>query len=90
MTKEAQPVVWGMEQSDGEILDVITPEEHARLEGGYTIPLYRHPQRTWVGLTDDEIAECAERMEASDPTDSFWREFARAIEAKLKEKNELR
>ena len=44
-------------------------------------------QRTWVGLTDDEIAECAERMEASDPTDSFWREFAQAIEAKLKEKN---
>jgi hypothetical protein len=32
-------------------------------------------------LTDDEIAEFAERMEASDPTDSFWREFARAIEA---------
>jgi hypothetical protein len=32
-------------------------------------------------LTDDEIAEVAERMEASDPTDSFWRDFARAIEA---------
>jgi len=32
-------------------------------------------------LTDEEIAEFAERMEASDPTDSFWREFARAIEA---------
>jgi len=45
------------------------------------------PQRTWVGLTDEEIAECAERMEASDPTDSFWREFAQAIEAKIKEKN---
>jgi hypothetical protein len=26
-------------------------------------------------------------MEASDPTDSFWREFFRGIEAKLKEKN---
>jgi hypothetical protein len=37
------------------------------------------PQRK--PLTDDEIAEFAERMEASDPTDSFWREFARAIEA---------
>jgi hypothetical protein len=45
------------------------------------------PQRQWVGLTDEEIAECAERMEASDPTDSFWREFARAFEAKLKERN---
>jgi hypothetical protein len=51
-------------------------------------PLYTHPQqRTWVGLTDEEIADCAEKMEASDPTDSFWREFFRGIEAKLKEKN---
>ena len=45
------------------------------------------PQRTWVGLTDEEIADCAEKMEASDPTDSFWREFFRDIEAKLKQKN---
>jgi hypothetical protein len=44
-------------------------------------------QRTWVGLTDEEIADCAEKMEASDPTDSFWREFFRGIEAKLKQKN---
>jgi len=51
--------------------------------GPYTTP----PQRTWVGLTDEEIADCAEKMEASDPTDSFWREFFRGIEAKLKEKN---
>jgi hypothetical protein len=51
-------------------------------------PLYTTPQRrTWVGLTDEEIADCAEKMEASDPTDSFWREFFRGIEAKLKEKN---
>lgn len=45
------------------------------------------PKREWVELTDDEIAESAERMEAIDPTDYFWRDFARAIEAKLKEKN---
>ena len=41
----------------------------------YTTPPQRKP------LTDEEISEYAERMEASDPTDSFWREFARAIEA---------
>ena len=51
--------------------------------GPYATP----PQRTWVGLTDEEIADCAEKMEASDPTDSFWREFFRGIEAKLKDKN---
>jgi hypothetical protein len=49
--------------------------------------VYQAMPRTWVGLTDEEIADCAEKMEASDPTDSFWREFFRGIEAKLKEKN---
>ena len=73
-----ETVAWGMEQSDGEILDVITPEEHARLEGGYTVPLYRHPQRTWVGLTEDEAFACQGR-------DYF--ETYKAIEAKLKERN---
>ncbi len=34
-----------------------------------------------VPLTEDHIADIAERMEASDPADSFWREFARSIEA---------
>ncbi len=42
-------------------------------------------QRTWVGLTDDEIvlisAECAASHQHTD------NHFARAIEAKLKEKN---
>ncbi len=47
----------------------------------YTTP----PQRTWVGLTDEEIvlivAECAASHQHTDI------HFARAIEAKLKEKN---
>ena len=42
-------------------------------------------QRTWVGLTDDEIllisAECAASHQHMDI------QFARAIESKLKEKN---
>jgi hypothetical protein len=45
----------------------------------------RSPQRTWVGLTDEEIvlivAECAASHQHTDI------HFARAIEAKLKEKN---
>jgi hypothetical protein len=72
-----EPVAWGMEQPDGDILDVISPEEHARLEGGYTVPLYR--QRTWVGLTDEELSQ----IEGT----HLGRSFAKAIEAKLKEKN---
>ena len=49
-------------------------------------PFYTHPpQRTWVGLTDEDL----------EPLCNEWRivfgswtyEFAKAIEAKLKEKN---
>ena len=41
----------------------------------YTTP----PQRTWVGLTDEEINTAASVQS--------WKPFAKAIEAKLKEKN---
>jgi hypothetical protein len=42
------------------------------------IPLYTHPpQRTWVGLTDEEIDEWTPEIHG----------VIRAIEAKLKEKN---
>ena len=37
------------------------------------------PQRTWVGLTDEEIDGC--------DWGQSERDFARAIEAKLKDKN---
>jgi hypothetical protein len=48
------------------------------------IPLYTTPpQRTWVGLTDEEIMEAL----GLDGYDSMAIENARAIEAKLKEKN---
>jgi len=45
-------------------------------------PNYVAPQRTWVGLTDEEIDKTHETQ--------VWdarRSYARAIEAKLKEKN---
>jgi len=51
-------------------------------------PLYTHPpQRTWMGLTDEEIRE---RWFAAEPTPdgrSASYNYARAIEAKLKQKN---
>ena len=79
---EQEPVAWGMPSAGGGfIVDCITPEEHDRVEGAYTIPLYTTPpQRTWVGLTDEEISEL---IRATHNTGSF----VRAIEAKLKEKN---
>jgi hypothetical protein len=46
-------------------------------------PLYTTPpQRTWVGLTDEEIYEAVKDKEGSS-----WRVIVDAIEAKLKEKN---
>ena len=49
-----EPVAWGMPRSDGQIVDVITPEEHARAAGEYTVPLYTHPPQR-KPLTDEEI-----------------------------------
>ena len=50
----------------------------------YNIP----PQRTWVGLTDEQIAEIENEyiVDYRIPAGSAWN-FAKDIEAKLKEKN---
>ena len=42
------------------------------------------PQRTWVGLTPEEILDM---FDAEIVYGSKWLEFARAIENRLKEKN---
>ena len=47
-------------------------------------PLLHPPQRTWVGLTQEELSEIYNRTEWD--TMNGW-EYERAIEAKLKEKN---
>jgi len=57
-----------------ERLNIQYPEPARKLLSLYTTP----PQRTWVGLTDEEISDC---MEMS------IQKTCRAIEAKLKEKN---
>ena len=46
------------------------------------------PQRTWVGLTGEEQSFVYSNLHnATSRIDSFWVDFANAIEAKLKEKN---
>jgi hypothetical protein len=69
-----KPVAWGMLDKDGGIYDSISPEEHDREEGAYTIPLYTHPAE----LTDEEITSV---FRAS----SDHIEFARAILRKAQE-----
>jgi hypothetical protein len=80
-------------QQEMEQKPAIYPEE-ARELGPEEIPYYTHPpRREWVGLTDDEIdkVDCiglkyigdGEYVVDCESVDKF----ARAIEAKLKEKN---
>jgi hypothetical protein len=53
-----EPVAWAYIK-DGEFWDAIHPNEHAKEEGSYTIPLYTHPAKT---LTDEEIGDFIHRM----------------------------
>ena len=66
----------------------------SRQEGKHTVPLYKAPpKREWVGLTADEIQSFVDNyLDVGDEwIDDHYVcgdvEFARAIEAKLKEKN---
>ena len=43
VTAGQEPVAWAMPKGDGTFIDVITPAEHAREEGSYTVPLFAHP-----------------------------------------------
>ena len=44
------------------------------------------PQRTWVGLTDEEIKRIG-KLDLDSNYFGLWYDFAKALEAKLKEKN---
>ena len=47
-----------------------------------------HPRREWVGLTRDEQSFVYSSLHnATSREDSFWVDFARAIEQALKDKN---
>ena len=74
LTQPEQEVVAWMD-ADGNVSD---NNDHKC----FPIPLYTHPpQRTWIGLTIEEIASCC--RESTTTQLSFYN----AIEAKLKEKN---
>ena len=79
LAKPAQePAFWLNEQGQ---LKATRGDAERHSIGQKIIPLYTAPQRPWVGLTDDELANLWYK-ESLD-----WMEFAQAIEAKLKEKN---
>ena len=80
LAQEQEPVAWMWKDMRGqEIVSLFEPRLNS-------VPLYTHlPQRTWVGLTYGQIDACWNK--------DLWKEkqphhiFAKAIEAKLKDKN---
>jgi hypothetical protein len=79
---QLEPVAW--EQFYPEMgspkLAYLSPTES--LDNACYIP----PQRTWVGLTDEEIKRLGD-LDLDSNYFGLWYDFAKAIEAKLKEKN---
>jgi hypothetical protein len=50
-------------------------------------PLALYTQRTWVGLTDEEIKRMG-KLDLDSNYFGIWYDFAKAIEAKLRSKND--
>ena len=76
-----EPVAWM--NRHGACKTSLFMEVEAGAKEEYTIPLYTTPQRTWVGLTDDEFNELYNK---------YVPEYCsllliEKVEAKLKEKN---
>ena len=59
------------------LVELVRADERARMAE-------QPAQRTWVGLTDEEIDLV---WDSVPETQFWWRHYAKAIEAKLKEKN---
>jgi hypothetical protein len=79
--KSQEPVawmVWG--ENNVPALTFTKPADKYVFDSLYTHP----PQRTWVGLTTEEILDL---FDLNNVYGSKWIEFARTVEAKLKEKN---
>jgi hypothetical protein len=74
-----EPVAWFSTLPDGRLsIKIVGKPTEGSWEPLYIAP----PQRTWVGLTLEEILETYRGPDGSD-----YVNYARAIEAKLKEKN---
>jgi hypothetical protein len=85
-----EPIAWIWEKEDGytSIETHSLDDEDMKNVGVKSIkPLYTTPpQRTWVGLTDEEIKRIG-KLDLDSNYFGLWYDFAKAIEAKVKEKN---
>ena len=84
--QQQEPVAWGIANTrptESKPLMMVMLDEPP--PSHLVIPLYATPPRQWVGLTDDEIALICAECSLRTPCDIY---YARAIEAKLREKNQ--
>jgi len=84
---QQEPVAWLSTDCIGErYLCFTKPKDNDPVQPLYTAP----PKREWVGLTDEEIQDLSYLCQKIDEGNAAWFDrwgFARAIEAKLREKN---
>ena len=69
-------------------------EYHKNRAAIWRAEAYKHAgydviERPWVGLTGEEQNFVYKEMKSSVACEPFWARFAKAIEAKLKEKNHV-
>jgi hypothetical protein len=83
---EHEPVAWMFVNEDGECEQI---EYGPVFDDPGVTPLYTAPpKKQWVGLTDEEVSEIIDREIGFNSCWGPEEAFARAIEAKLKEKNQ--
>jgi hypothetical protein len=85
---EQEPVAWFSTSPDGKLSNKFACKP---TEGNWVEPLYAAPPKQWVGLTDHEIQDLSYLSQRIDEGNSPWFDrlgFARAVESKLREKNQ--
>ena len=86
--EQAEPVAWGFDwgkDSDQSCVSIIKKHSDGTTEV-VAIEHSTNPVRT-KDLTDVEIADIVYEMNGNEPTAPFWRDLARAVIDKFKEKN---
>ena len=88
---EQEPVAWYDSKTGWTDFHAFKPVRQPSAPDAEWLPLYTTPppRREWQGLTEEEMRNATQAMDA-EPLAEGWSElvkFARAIEAKLKEKN---
>ena len=83
LEKKDEPVAWM--NRHGACKTSLFMEVEAGAKEEYTIPVYTQPQRTWVGLTDEDLKPICDEWRIV--YGAWMDDFAKDIEAKLKEKN---